>query len=718
MRIPKIRKKPPNIGAPLKSSRPEIAPMSMDGHLNKIYSNIENPNMSEKSSYSPEKHDFSEISSGRTNKMGEGKNGPSHCPLPKVVVRSEAKSLKLWANKHKQQKIPIPHDLKLAYLDLKMILSDPLSSSSLQLELANQLAETYKKHKAVGSERTYEKLCQQVVTLQDYIEYKNELIEEPPFNIGCENYDIKVVPTTADEILAALDQHPLSDAYERFLFDSIVHSAFVSDSKGNPEDLESLVQEAMTAALLHLHSISEYSIMPSPVIKSDPEETIYTEASAHESSTKINEEYDLPIVTLPVIDSLCSYYLSTKPLYLTPIGNTIPDGCNLLTALLFPDSVYPTNKPTIIYTIYQPSPPDSFLLNQGVVEEAMPIYYEEDIGDDNDTDPSLLEDCVLLHLGQETPVLPGSEDVYVEESAVSLINNSSFSVSPSSLVEATMGDRKVAVFFNTYAPPTEVFSPPPPQQNVAAWWESWKSASNLISDDYTPSDDLNSPPPPQLMVAAWWDGWKHSTTTLQREPIKSRVIPHPSHQVSILAAWWEGWKHSTTTVQRESIKSRVIPHPSHQVSILDAWWEGWKVSTTPQLVISSSCIILFYLLLLYYILSKSLLYNVPPAVYDLTNTYNLPFPHHYPIPTGSMGGWVKVPDHYSSIPRAPPWKHRPGSWPTQDSTIFQVIRRIIEKIKQPIPTFYPTQFKPKNPNPGSRVLSMAFQDPVRIFDPG
>jgi hypothetical protein len=47
-----------------------------------------------------------------------------------------------------------------------------------------------------------------------------------------------------------------------------------------------------------------------------------------------------------------------------------------------------------------------------------------------------------------------------------------------------------------------------------------------------------------------------------------------------------------------------------------------------------------------------------------------------------------------------------------------VTRRIIEKIKQPLPTFYPTQIKPKNPNPGSRVLSMAFQDPVRIFDPG
>ena len=122
-------------------------------------------------------------------------------------------------------------------LDLITALSDPLTGSSLQVELANQLAEAHKMHEAVGTEGSYEELCQQVVTLQDYIEYKNELIEEPPFNIGCENYDIKVVPTTADEILAALDQHPLSGAYESYLFDSIVYSAFTSDYKDNPEEL-------------------------------------------------------------------------------------------------------------------------------------------------------------------------------------------------------------------------------------------------------------------------------------------------------------------------------------------------------------------------------------------------------------------------------------------------------------------------------------------------
>ena len=104
-----------------------------------------------------------------------------------------------------------------------------MTNSSLELDLAKQLIESYKKHESDGSEGSYEELCQHVVTLQDYIRYKDELIDEPPFILGCEAYDIKVVPTTADDILAALEQHPLSGAYERFLFDSIVHAAFVSD---------------------------------------------------------------------------------------------------------------------------------------------------------------------------------------------------------------------------------------------------------------------------------------------------------------------------------------------------------------------------------------------------------------------------------------------------------------------------------------------------------
>jgi len=178
------------------------------------------------------------------------------------------------------KKISIPQYLQLAYSDIIRILSDPLSNSSLESDLANQLTETYENHAAAGSDESYEELCEHVVKLQDYIEHKNELIDIPLFMLGCEAYNSKVLPTTADKILAALDHLPLPGANERFLFDSIVHAAFMADSKNNPEELKSLVQEAMTAALQHLQSFFEYSVIPSQVIMSVPEkETIYTYAS-------------------------------------------------------------------------------------------------------------------------------------------------------------------------------------------------------------------------------------------------------------------------------------------------------------------------------------------------------------------------------------------------------------------------------------------------------
>ena len=156
------------------------------------------------------------------------------------------------------------------------------------------------------------------------------------------------------------------------------------------------------------------------------------------------------------------------------------------------------------------------------------------------------------------------------------------------------------------------------------------------------------------------------------------------------------------------------------MSILDTWWERWKEPGTPVQLSLSSLILLFYLLLLYYILSDSLLCT-EHVMYDLSNPCDLSSLRHSAI-TGPMGNWVKVPDQYSCIPKVPPWQipQDPSrSWTTQDSNIAQVIQRLILVwITQPTPTFYPTQVSPTNPNPGSRVLSMAFQDPVRIFDPG
>jgi len=71
---------------------------------------------------------------------------------------------------------------------------------------------------------------------------------------------------------------------------------------------------------------------------------------SEEESLKLNvnqgkEEY-LPMVALPPTDESSRWadYISTKSLYRTPIGIIMPIDSDLLTALLFPESVYPNDK--------------------------------------------------------------------------------------------------------------------------------------------------------------------------------------------------------------------------------------------------------------------------------------------------------------------------------------------------------------------------------------
>jgi len=89
--------------------------------------------------------------------------------------------------------------------------------------------------------------------------------------------------------------------------------------------------------------VDEYSIKTNPVNWSALGETICTLVASYVNSMNANEDYDLSIVTLPVpkISSLRPTYILIKSLYFTPIGNIIPDGCDLLTVRLIPDSVYP-----------------------------------------------------------------------------------------------------------------------------------------------------------------------------------------------------------------------------------------------------------------------------------------------------------------------------------------------------------------------------------------
>jgi len=52
------------------------------------------------------KLDFGETSSACPTKMGEGRDGPSHCPLPKVLVRSEEEALKSTINQSNKEYLP------------------------------------------------------------------------------------------------------------------------------------------------------------------------------------------------------------------------------------------------------------------------------------------------------------------------------------------------------------------------------------------------------------------------------------------------------------------------------------------------------------------------------------------------------------------------------------------------------------------------------------
>jgi len=118
------------------------------------------------------KPDLGETSSACPSEMGEGGNGPSHCPLPKVVVWSEEESLKLYRSQSNEEYLPIvappedipfesqkpnmktnlrvptkpkhksspsvlsPQELQTAYDELLITFSDPLTSVP-ELQLVN-----------------------------------------------------------------------------------------------------------------------------------------------------------------------------------------------------------------------------------------------------------------------------------------------------------------------------------------------------------------------------------------------------------------------------------------------------------------------------------------------------------------------------------------------------------------------------------------------------
>jgi len=98
-------------------------------------------------------------------------------------------------------------------------------------------------------------------------------------------------------------------------------------------------------------------------------------------------------------------------------------------------------------------------------EEAVPVYYEEETTENDDIDPLLVDDYLLLDLEHGAPVFSDAE--LEEVSAITPINNAS-SPPTSSLVEGRLGERNI-VSFTDYTT-SDVSALPPPQLAVTAWW--------------------------------------------------------------------------------------------------------------------------------------------------------------------------------------------------------------------------------------------------------
>jgi len=123
--------------------------------------------------------------------MGEGENGASHRPLPKMVVRLEDTPLK------SPQKRPMPKNRQLGYSHTLAILADYSVNSSLEVELADQLKESYEQYQAGRSKDSYVYLCEHVTTLKGFLECKNDLYTDNlSFVSARKNFDIKWIPTT------------------------------------------------------------------------------------------------------------------------------------------------------------------------------------------------------------------------------------------------------------------------------------------------------------------------------------------------------------------------------------------------------------------------------------------------------------------------------------------------------------------------------------------
>jgi len=135
----KVKKKTPNVGAPFKSLTMVFSINCLNNSSNNNCNSVYESTKTRQTICSLENLDLGGISCVCPSEMGEGRDGPSHCPLFKVLVRSEEESLKSYAKPKLKspQKRPMPQNLQSDYSQTLDTLADYRVDSSLEEELAD-----------------------------------------------------------------------------------------------------------------------------------------------------------------------------------------------------------------------------------------------------------------------------------------------------------------------------------------------------------------------------------------------------------------------------------------------------------------------------------------------------------------------------------------------------------------------------------------------------
>jgi len=316
------------------------------------------------------------------------------------------------------------------------------------------------------------------------------------------------------------------------------------------------------------------------------------------------EEY-LPMVALPPADesSRWAAYLSTKPLYRTPIGIIMPIDSDLLTALLFPESIYPNDKPDettphsvrtaeeLIGLLSCPSSSPIELALAATLRKA--TNHHKYIRDKESL--SLLEEIVyklkvyiskkhwicsdpefiekLASFSNLAPEPESYSELLVALRHYSLLNPLERDLFDKVVYSSVLYDlEQTTEYLDTLNDTIEqascrlkyLINPSVEEESIPECDEEehYEDDDSVSSSSSSPSSLLEARVGDETW-AAWWEGWK-ATYVISDDYTPDSVSSPPPLQVA-WAAWWEGWK-ATYVISDDYTPDSVSSPPSLQVA--------------------------------------------------------------------------------------------------------------------------------------------------------